>query len=42
MALWKPKKIIFIGSQNPLLKVLAKENETEVISSISFLESLSM
>ncbi|MDO4507636.1 MAG: AraC family transcriptional regulator [Spirochaetales bacterium] len=42
MALWKPKKIIFIGTQSPLLKILAKENETEVISSINFLESLAM
>ena len=42
MALWKPKKIIFIGIQSPLLKILAKENETEVISSINFLESLAM
>lgn len=42
MALWKPKKIIFIGTQGALLKKIAKENETEVISSINFLETLSM
>lgn len=41
MALWKPKKIVFIGSQPNLLKILAKENETEVISSINFIHTLS-
>ena len=38
--LWKSKKIIFIGSHNLLLKILARENETEVISSINFLHTL--
>lgn len=38
--LWKSKKIIFIGSHNLLLKILARENETEVISSINFLYTL--
>lgn len=42
MALWKPKKIIFIGTQSSLLKILSKENDTEVISSINFLETLAM
>ena len=40
MIQWKPRKIIFIGNQTPLLKILAKENETEVISSVSFLSTL--
>ncbi|MGN0729634.1 helix-turn-helix transcriptional regulator [Treponema sp.] len=40
MTPWKPRKIIFIGSQTPLLKILAKENETEVISSASFLSTI--
>lgn len=38
--LWKSKKIVFIGSHNSLLKILAKDNETEVISSINFLYTL--
>ncbi|WP_407398181.1 helix-turn-helix transcriptional regulator [Treponema sp.] len=42
MATWRPKKIIFIGTQSSLLKILAKDNETEVISSVSFLETLAM
>ena len=40
MIQWKPRKIIFIGNQTPLLKILAKENETEVISSVTFLSTL--
>ena len=40
MIQWKPRKIIFIGNQTPLLKILAKENETEVISSVTFLYTL--
>lgn len=36
----KQKKIIFIGSNQNLLKILGKENQTEVISSVSFLQNL--
>ncbi len=36
----KPSKIIFIGSNQELLLCLAKENETEVVSSVSFLQNL--
>ncbi|MCI5829521.1 MAG: AraC family transcriptional regulator [Treponema sp.] len=42
MAVWRPKKILFIGTHSALLKVLSKENETEVISSINFIGSLTM
>lgn len=42
MPVWKKKKIIFIGNQFPLLNILSKENETEVVSSINFLENLVM
>ncbi len=38
---FKPKKIIFIGTKNPLLKFFSKENETEVVSSVSFLPMIS-
>ncbi len=38
----KQKKIIFVGTDNPLLKYLSKENETEVVSSISYLPMLAM
>ncbi len=40
MTLNKPKKIIFIGTKNILLKSLSANNETEVMSSISFLPTL--
>lgn len=42
MVLWKPKKIIFIGTRSPLLKILSKENEIEAVSSISFLQNLTV
>jgi AraC-like DNA-binding protein len=37
-----PKKIIFVGSHPQLLKIFSAENETQVISSISFLQNLTM
>lgn len=40
MAYWKPRRIIFTGSQSPLLKILSRENETEVVSSVSFMANL--
>lgn len=40
MIYYKQKKIIFIGSNQNLLKILGKENQTEVISSVSFLQNL--
>lgn len=36
----KPAKIILIGSSQELLLSLAKENEIEVVSSVSFLQNL--
>lgn len=39
---YKPKKIIFVGIKNPLLKFFSKENETEVVSSVSFLSVISV
>lgn len=38
---YKSKKIIFVGTKNPLLKFYSKENETEVVSSVSFLPMIS-
>lgn len=40
MAGYKSKRIVFVGSETKLLKEWAKENETEVVSSLSFLFSL--
>lgn len=42
MRSWLPRKIIFIGTRSPLLKILSKENETEAVSSVSFLENLTV
>lgn len=36
----KPRKIIFVGSESKLIKLWAKDNETEVVSSVSFLNTL--
>ncbi|MCR5217815.1 helix-turn-helix transcriptional regulator [Treponema sp.] len=36
----KSKRIVFVGSDTKLLKEWAKENETEVVSSLSFLFSM--
>lgn len=38
----KSKKIIFVGLNSELLKILSQDNEVELVSSISFLETISV
>ncbi len=42
MKFQKPKKIVFVGNASSLIKFFAQGNETELVSSISFLNTIAV